>query len=133
MLRAYLDPISVGPGDRVQVMVSTDASTYRVEVARLLHGDPNPEGPGVLDQIVDWLDSQERHPGRSGEVEHLGQPRIRGPPPFPLPLGSTPPPIPVAFRSSPLGPTTPTRFYAWRSERIGVSTVRFGSGGPCTR
>ena len=64
MLRAYLDPISVGPGDRVQVMVSTDAPTYRVEVARLLHGDPNPEGPGVLDQIMDWLDPQEHHPGR---------------------------------------------------------------------
>ncbi|MCS5685254.1 MAG: hypothetical protein NZ654_08420, partial [Acidimicrobiales bacterium] len=64
MLRAYLDPISVGPGDRVQVMVSTDAPTYRVEVARLLHGDPNPEGPGVLDQIMDWLDPQEHHPGQ---------------------------------------------------------------------
>ncbi len=64
MLRAYLDPISVGPGDRVQVMVSTDAPTYRAEVVRLLHGDPNPEGPGVLEQAMDWLDPQEPHPGQ---------------------------------------------------------------------
>ncbi len=64
MLRAYLDPISVGPGDRVQVMVSTDAPTYRAEVVRLLHGDPNPEGPGVLEQAMDWLDPQEPNPGQ---------------------------------------------------------------------
>ena len=68
MLRAYLDPISVGPGDRVQVMVSTDAPTYRAEVVRLLHGDPNPEGPGVLEQAMDWLDPQEPHPGQEQQI-----------------------------------------------------------------
>ena len=55
MLRAYSSDISVGPGDRLHVMVSTSAATFDAEVVRLLHGDPNPRGPGAQEESTTWL------------------------------------------------------------------------------
>lgn len=63
MLRAYVDPISADPGEQIRVMVSTDAPAYRAEVVRLLHGDPNPAGPGALEESTAWLTSEERPGG----------------------------------------------------------------------
>lgn len=55
MLRAYTSDISVAAGDRLDVMVSTSAATYEAEVVRLLHGDPNPAGPGPQEERTTWL------------------------------------------------------------------------------
>jgi N,N-dimethylformamidase len=43
----YTDPLAVSPGQEVQLMVSTTAERYRVEVVRLRHGDASARGPGV--------------------------------------------------------------------------------------
>ena len=48
MLAAYLGATCVSPGDKVDAMVSTDASHVDARVVRLVHGDPNPEGPGAV-------------------------------------------------------------------------------------
>ena len=54
MLAAYLGATCVSPGDKVDAMVSTDASHVDARVVRLVHGDPNPEGPGVVEEDALW-------------------------------------------------------------------------------
>ena len=63
MLRGYADPISTAPGHAVDLMVSTDAREFSLEVVRLLHGDPNPAGPGYQDEATDWV-APGPYPGR---------------------------------------------------------------------
>jgi hypothetical protein len=54
MLAAYLGATCISPGDRVDAMVSTDASHVNARVVRLIHGDPNPEGPGAVEEDALW-------------------------------------------------------------------------------
>ena len=54
MLAAYLGASCVSPGEKVDAMVSTDASHVDARVVRLIHGDPNPEGPGVVEEDALW-------------------------------------------------------------------------------
>ena len=62
MLRAYTEGICAARGESLPVMVSTDAASYTAEVVRLLHGDPNPAGPGPQEERTNWLTAQE-YPG----------------------------------------------------------------------
>lgn len=48
----YTDPLSVRPGERLRVMVSSRAPRYRAAVVRLIHGDDNPAGPGFRAEPV---------------------------------------------------------------------------------
>ena len=70
MLAGYSDSISVKPGSTLDVRVSTDKPTCTAEVVRLIHGDPNPVGPGYLDEKTDWL-PKKSFPGRVQQL-HLG-------------------------------------------------------------
>lgn len=45
-ITGYADRFSVHAGERIRFMVSTQASRYRAQVVRLIHGDTNPAGPG---------------------------------------------------------------------------------------
>ena len=53
-LEGYPQELSVPAGRPVQVMVSGSAGDARLRVARLLHGDSNPAGPGYRDELMDW-------------------------------------------------------------------------------
>jgi N,N-dimethylformamidase len=70
VLAAYLGATCVSPGDQVEAMVSTDAPNVNARVVRLIHGDPNPEGPGVVEEDALW----------SGAGDQIGeqQPLITG-------------------------------------------------------
>ena len=48
----YADRLSVAPGETVRFMVSSELPTYRAEIVRLIHGDANPNGPGVKEELV---------------------------------------------------------------------------------
>ena len=82
MLCGYADPISAAPGRTVDLMVSTDAREFSLEVVRLLHGDPNPAGPGYQDEATDWV-APGPYPGRLQEI-HPGSFLTLPPPGEPL-------------------------------------------------
>jgi N,N-dimethylformamidase len=47
-LTGYSDRLSAAPGERIAFKVSSAAATpYRASLARVVHADPNPAGPGV--------------------------------------------------------------------------------------
>ena len=48
----YSDRLSVRPGETVRFMVSCEHHAYRADIVRLIHGDPNPEGPGFKEELV---------------------------------------------------------------------------------
>jgi N,N-dimethylformamidase len=43
----YADRLRVEPGETIRFMVSSEQARYRADIVRLIHGDPNPEGPGI--------------------------------------------------------------------------------------
>lgn len=51
-LTGYTEHLSAAPGDEVTVYVSSAAPTYAADLVRLIHGDPNPLGPGLLTESV---------------------------------------------------------------------------------
>ena len=47
-LTGYTDRLSAAPGERIAFKVSSEArGPYRASLARVIHADPNPAGPGV--------------------------------------------------------------------------------------
>ncbi len=59
----YSDPMTAVPGERLRVMVSCEAPSFRFDLVRLHHGDENPAGPGFLETVVPCAEAGER-PGR---------------------------------------------------------------------
>ena len=51
-LVGYTDRMTVAPGERLTCMVSCEEPQYVASLVRLRHGDPDPAGPGVLEQPV---------------------------------------------------------------------------------
>ena len=49
----YADRLSVQPGETVQFMVSSQLPRYQADIVRLIHGDPNPLGPGMKEEVVE--------------------------------------------------------------------------------
>jgi N,N-dimethylformamidase len=43
----YADRLRVEPGETIRFMVSSESPRYRADIVRLIHGDANPEGPGI--------------------------------------------------------------------------------------
>ena len=81
-LIGYADRFSVAPGETIRFMVSAlDGQAYRAEIVRLIHGDANPEGPGL--QVGTVSPARRRHLSRQtpGDPHRLlrGRPRPRGP------------------------------------------------------
>ena len=47
-LVGYVDRFSARPGERIEVKVSSNlGEPYRADLVRIIHGDPNPAGPGI--------------------------------------------------------------------------------------
>ncbi|HLV02809.1 MAG TPA: LamG domain-containing protein, partial [Acidobacteriota bacterium] len=49
----YADRMSVPPGETVRFMISSRQPQYQAELVRLIHGDPDPRGPGFKAEPVD--------------------------------------------------------------------------------
>ncbi len=66
----YADRFSVAAGETIQFKVSCELPVYRADIVRLIHGDPNPRGPGFKEELVDTPVSRE-YPGRVQKL-HTG-------------------------------------------------------------
>lgn len=52
-LTAYADRFSVQPGEAIEFKVSSQGDVpYRARLVRVISGDPNPDGPGILERVV---------------------------------------------------------------------------------
>jgi N,N-dimethylformamidase len=51
-ISGYADPLSAGPGDTVRFHVSSESPTYHASIVRVISGDPDPRGPGLVEQVV---------------------------------------------------------------------------------
>ena len=49
----YADRLRVQPGETITFMVSSEPPRYRADIVRLIHGDANPQGPGIKEALVD--------------------------------------------------------------------------------
>ena len=66
-LVGYSDRLSVAPGESIAFMVSSAHPTYRADIVRLVHGDPNPLGPGFIEEEIATAANGE-YPGRQQEI-----------------------------------------------------------------
>ncbi|MCZ6795320.1 MAG: twin-arginine translocation signal domain-containing protein [Planctomycetota bacterium] len=48
----YADRLRVQPGETIRFMASSELPSYRAEIVRLIHGDPNPDGPGIKEEVI---------------------------------------------------------------------------------
>jgi len=55
----YADQLGVAPGETIRFMVSSESPRYRADIVRLIHGDPNPEGPGIKEIEIETPVSRE--------------------------------------------------------------------------
>ena len=63
----YADGMSVAPGETIRFMVSSGLPTYRAEIVRLIHGDANPNGPGIKEELIETPANGD-YPGRRQEL-----------------------------------------------------------------
>ena len=68
-LVGYSNRLSVAPGETIDFMVSSAHAAYEAEIVRLVHGDPNPLGPGLVEHNVE-TPVRGRYPGRNREYPH---------------------------------------------------------------
>ena len=66
-LTGYTDRLSVQQGETIRFMVSTKEPEYRADIVRLIHGDPQPKGPGFKEELVD-TPINGRYPGHRQEL-----------------------------------------------------------------
>lgn len=52
-ISGYPDKLSVEPGERVRIMVSTDEPEFSSKIVRVTHGDADPAGPGIKETVID--------------------------------------------------------------------------------
>lgn len=63
----YADRLSVQPGETINFMVSSDSAQYRADIVRLIHGDPDPKGPGFKEDLIASPANKE-YPGHHQDV-----------------------------------------------------------------
>lgn len=63
----YADRLSVPPGETIRFMVSSQRPEYRAQIVRIIHGDPNPDGPGIKERPVE-APVNGTHQGRRQEL-----------------------------------------------------------------
>jgi N,N-dimethylformamidase len=63
----YADRLGVAPGEAIRFMVSSEFPSYRADIVRLIHGDPNPEGPGIKEIEIETPVSRE-YPGKRQDL-----------------------------------------------------------------
>lgn len=84
----YADPWSVAPGETVRFMVSSQHARYNVDFVRLRHGDPNPAGPGFIEEGVASVPRAE-YPGRVQKLAHGSYVLVGDAPDLQCPAGVT--------------------------------------------
>ncbi|MCB1742695.1 MAG: N,N-dimethylformamidase large subunit [Gammaproteobacteria bacterium] len=115
-ITGYSDRLSAAPGERLAFKVSSPNSTeYTARLVRIIHADPNPQGPGIKEVDLASVFSA-RLPAREQPV-HLGS-YAR------IPTGSDLP-VPASFTFvAHIWPTTPTRglqsLFCWRDPETGA-------------
>ncbi|MEV8634943.1 LamG domain-containing protein [Streptosporangium sp. NPDC051023] len=62
-ISGYPDRLSVQPGESVKFMVSTKSPAFRATMVRVVHGDADPRGPGIKEQVIE-SDVNKEYPGR---------------------------------------------------------------------
>ncbi|OKI43559.1 hypothetical protein A6A27_38870 [Micromonospora sp. CB01531] len=62
-ISGYPDRLSVRPGESVRIMVSTKSPTFNSKIVRVSHGDADPAGPGIQEQVID-TPANGTYPGR---------------------------------------------------------------------
>jgi N,N-dimethylformamidase len=68
-LVGYADRLSVAPGETIRFMVSSAEPRYDAAVVRLIHGDPDPQGPGRIEPRTPMpIDGE--YPGRVQGYRH---------------------------------------------------------------
>jgi N,N-dimethylformamidase len=74
-LTGYADRLSVAPGQTIRFMVSSEAPVYESSLVRLIHGDENPAGPGLIERPVassiDGARDGHHQPIRSGSYVEI--------------------------------------------------------------
>ena len=78
-LIGYAGKLSIQPGEPVDFMVSSEFDEYQVEIVRLIHGDNNPDGPGLKTEAIDAAVNQ-KYPGRHQETHTGSCLRVDDPP-----------------------------------------------------
>lgn len=69
-ITGYVDRWSVRPGEQIDFMISVQGGgRYQARVARILCGDPNPQGPGYREEPVAWA----LEGGHDGEEQRLAK------------------------------------------------------------
>lgn len=69
-ITGYADRVSVRPGETIHFMVNCELPDYEAQIVRVIHGDTNPQGPGVkLAPIPSPVTRV--HPGRTQDI-HAG-------------------------------------------------------------
>ena len=68
-LVGYTDRLSVAPGETISFMVSSAKPRYLARLVRLIHGDDDPQGPGVKEEALHWEHEGERL-GKVQELRH---------------------------------------------------------------
>jgi N,N-dimethylformamidase len=63
----YGDHLGVAPGETIRFMVSSESANFRADIVRLIHGDPNPEGPGIKEVEIETPVSRE-YPGKRQDL-----------------------------------------------------------------
>lgn len=53
-LEGYSDKITITAGEPINLMLSGPPQRAEIDIVRLIHGDPNPAGPGYKAEAVDW-------------------------------------------------------------------------------
>ena len=64
----YTDSLCAAPGDTVAFQVSCSHPSYHAELVRLIHGDDNPDGPGVKTEVLP-SSLEGEYPGRVQELQ----------------------------------------------------------------
>lgn len=52
-ISGYPDRLSVHPGESVRIMVSTKEKRFTSDIVRIFHGDADPKGPGIKEEVID--------------------------------------------------------------------------------
>ncbi|MCC6827261.1 MAG: N,N-dimethylformamidase [Novosphingobium sp.] len=77
-LVGYTDKFSVEPGETLNFLISSEAGDYQSTLVRLIHGDDNPQGPGLKERPIEASINrsypgtfQDVYPGSYMRIDHL--------------------------------------------------------------
>lgn len=51
-ISGYAGAVSVEPGQTIDIMVSTKSAKFKADLVRIIHGDADPRGPGIKEEVI---------------------------------------------------------------------------------